>query len=117
CSPAMARSKRPHGYVRMSTTETFPTAPRRGIDPYKLGHGQNGDGGGRDYATGLGEGGPASSRVITGYGFWIFLLSDIIMFSCFFAAFAVLRSATAGGPTQSAIVEPWRVAAETGFLL
>ncbi|MGB6793621.1 MAG: hypothetical protein WBE53_19700, partial [Pseudolabrys sp.] len=27
----------------------------------------------------------ASKRVISAYGFWIFLLSDIIMFSAFFA--------------------------------
>ena len=32
----------------------------------------------------------ASKRVISAYGFWIFLLSDIIMFSAFFAAYAVL---------------------------
>ena len=30
---------------------------------------------------------PASRRIIVGYGFWIFLLSDIIMFSAFFATF------------------------------
>jgi cytochrome o ubiquinol oxidase subunit III len=102
----------------MSTAEFAGHEQRREIDPYRLGHGYGDFGrGGRDYATGRGEGGPASSRVITGYGFWIFLLSDIIMFSCFFAAFAVLRSATAGGPSQSAIVEPWRVATETAFLL
>ena len=37
-------------------------------------------------------------RIIVGYGFWIFLLSDIVMFSVFFAAYAVLQTATAGGP-------------------
>src|SRR5271166_3271733 len=102
----------------MSTAEAFSSPDRNLKDPYALGR-RRGEGGGdgHDYATGHGEGGPASARVITGYGFWIFLLSDIIMFSCFFAAFAVLRSATAGGPTQSAIVEPWRVAVETAFLL
>ncbi len=26
-----------------------------------------------------------SKRIVTGYGFWIFLLSDIVMFSAFFA--------------------------------
>ena len=30
-------------------------------------------------------GGLASKRIVVGYGFWIFLLSDIIMFSAFFA--------------------------------
>ncbi len=36
------------------------------------------------------RGRPASKRIVVGYGFWIFLLSDIIMFSAFFAAYAVL---------------------------
>ena len=41
----------------------------------------------------------ASKRVISAFGFWIFLLSDIIMFSALFATYAVLVPATAGGPT------------------
>jgi cytochrome o ubiquinol oxidase subunit III len=97
----------------MSLAEVF----RREADPYRLGRGYGDAGGGRYYATGHGEGGPASARVITGYGFWIFLLSDIVLFSCFFAAFAVLRNATAGGPSGGQLLEPWRVAAETAFLL
>ena len=40
--------------------------------------------------------GPAPKRVVVSYGFWIFLLSDIIMFSAFFAAYAVLSGQTAG---------------------
>ena len=67
--------------------------------------------------TGHGDTGPASKRIIVGYGFWIFLLSDIVMFSCFFAAFAVQRNATAGGPTMAQIVETPRVALETAALL
>jgi cytochrome o ubiquinol oxidase subunit III len=67
--------------------------------------------------TGQGDTGPASKRIIVGYGFWIFLLSDIVMFSCFFAAFAVQRDATAGGPTIHALVETPRVALETAALL
>jgi len=39
------------------------------------------------------------------------------MFSCFFAAFAVQREATAGGPTPRDIVDLQRVALETGALL
>ncbi len=38
-------------------------------------------------------------RIVVGYGFWIFLLSDIVMFSAFFATYAVLVGATAGGPS------------------
>jgi cytochrome o ubiquinol oxidase subunit III len=61
--------------------------------------------------------GPASRRVIVGYGFWIFLLSDIIMFSAFFAAYAVLSGATAGGPTAAQLFDTNNVALETGCLL
>ena len=45
------------------------------------------------------EGGPAAKRIVVAYGFWIFLLSDIVMFSAFFAAYAVLSGETAGGPS------------------
>jgi len=38
----------------------------------------------------------ASKRVVVGFGFWVFLLSDIVMFSALFAAYAVLVHATAG---------------------
>lgn len=48
--------------------------------------------------------GPAPKRIVTAYGFWIFLLSDIVMFSCFFAAYAVLSGQTAGGPKGSEIL-------------
>ena len=73
----------------------------------------------REAAPGSGHGasGPASKRVIVGYGFWIFLLSDIVMFACFFAAYAVLRNATAGGPAVRDIVDLPRVGIETGALL
>src|SRR5437016_4184759 len=42
-----------------------------------------------DLVPGRGGGGPASTRTVVAYGFWIFLLSDIIMFSGLFAAFAL----------------------------
>ena len=50
--------------------------------------------------TGTGEAGPAPKRLVTGYGFWIFLLSDIVMFSALFAVYVVLLNATAGGPLR-----------------
>jgi cytochrome o ubiquinol oxidase subunit 3 len=85
-------------------------------DPHR--HGQQGHGSEAPVkGTGQGETGPANKRIIVGYGFWIFLLSDIVMFSCFFAAFAVQRNATAGGPTIHALVETPRVALETAALL
>ena len=45
------------------------------------------------------EAGPASKRIVVAFGFWVFLLSDIVMFSALFAAYAVLTHATAGGPS------------------
>jgi cytochrome o ubiquinol oxidase subunit 1 len=60
---------------------------------------------------------PASKRIVTGYGFWIFLLSDFILFSGFYAAYAVLSHATAGGPTPAKLFDLKTVAIETAFLL
>jgi cytochrome o ubiquinol oxidase subunit III len=86
----------------MSVTETLPSTRSPESDPYRLGRDRAGAGPGggdigRGYSTGYGEGGPASKSVIVGYGFWIFLLSDIVMFSAFFAAHAVLQTATSSG--------------------
>jgi cytochrome o ubiquinol oxidase subunit 3 len=66
---------------------------------------------------GHGEGGPASTLVIVTYGFWIFLISDIVMFSAFFAAHAVLQTATDGGPAGRDLFDLRRVAIETACLL
>jgi cytochrome o ubiquinol oxidase subunit 3 len=60
---------------------------------------------------------PASQRIITGYGFWIFLLSDIIMFAAFFAAYAVLSNETAGGPSGRDLFDLRNVGIETACLL
>jgi cytochrome o ubiquinol oxidase subunit 3 len=65
----------------------------------------------------VGHEGPAPKRIITGYGFWIFLLSDIVMFSCFFAAYAVLLGQTAGGPSGAELFNLRNVAIETACLL
>jgi cytochrome o ubiquinol oxidase subunit III len=61
--------------------------------------------------------GPASKRIVTGYGFWIFILSDMIMFSAFFATYAVLLGQTAGGPTGHNLFDLRNVAIETALLL
>jgi cytochrome o ubiquinol oxidase subunit 3 len=68
-------------------------------------------------APGHGAGGPASKRVYVGYGFWIFILSDMVMFSAFFAAYAVLADATAGGPGGRQLFDLTNVAWETACLL
>jgi cytochrome o ubiquinol oxidase subunit III len=84
-------------------------ADDRPLPPRQAGHGHG--------AAARGPGGPASKRIIVGYGFWIFLLSDIVMFSAFFAAYAVLSGATAGGPTGRQLFDLKNVAVETGCLL
>ena len=61
--------------------------------------------------------GPAPKRIVTGYGFWIFILSDIIMFATLFATYAVLLGQTAGGPTGRDLFDLRNVAIETAFLL
>ncbi len=63
------------------------------------------------------EAGPAPKRIVVAYGFWIFLLSDIVMFSALFAAYAVLVRATAGGPTGAQLFNQASVAIETACLL
>jgi cytochrome o ubiquinol oxidase subunit III len=61
--------------------------------------------------------GPASKRIVTGYGLWIFILSDMVMFSAFFATYAVLLGQTAGGPSGHDLFDMRGVAMETGLLL
>jgi cytochrome o ubiquinol oxidase subunit 3 len=66
---------------------------------------------------GRGGGGPAATRTVVAYGFWIFIISDITMFSALFAAYAVLSSRTAGGPTPSEVINLRHVFIETMCLL
>ena len=68
-------------------------------------------------ARGRGGGGPAPTRIVVAYGFWIFILSDIVMFSGLFAAYAVLSGNTAGGPTGSELFNLRNVFIETMCLL
>ncbi len=77
-------------------------------DPHQLGHGDG---------AASSDFGPAPKRIVVGYGFWIFLLSDFILFSGFFAAYAVLADATAGGPSGRDLFELPNIALETALLL
>ena len=70
-----------------------------------------------ELVRGRGGGGPASKRTVVAYGFWIFILSDVAMFSGLFAAFAVLSHRTAGGPTGLEVINLYHVFIETMFLL
>jgi cytochrome o ubiquinol oxidase subunit 3 len=67
--------------------------------------------------TGLGNRGPQSKSIVVPYGFWLFILSDIVLFSALFAAYASLSHATDGGPTSSQLFDRTNVAIETGALL
>jgi cytochrome o ubiquinol oxidase subunit 3 len=86
-----------------------------GSDPYRLGH----DPALRDRqpVTEHAGGDLLSRRIIVGFGFWIFLLSDIVMFSALFATYAVLVGATAGGPTGAELFHLPYVGLETAALL
>jgi len=61
--------------------------------------------------------GLASKRIVTAFGFWVFLLSDVIVFSAFFATYVVLVDSTAGGPSGKDVFNLSIVALETGCLL
>ena len=64
-----------------------------------------------------GERSVSSKRIITAFGFWVFLLSDVVMFSAFFATYVVLVDMTAGGPSGKDLFNLYIVAVETGCLL
>jgi cytochrome o ubiquinol oxidase subunit 3 len=83
------------------------------VDPNHLGH-DNLSPGTEWAAPGRGEGGPAAKSVIVSFGFWIFLLSDIVMFSAFFAAFQVVAGNAAGTAPSFDLSN---VGIETGCLL
>jgi cytochrome o ubiquinol oxidase subunit 3 len=67
--------------------------------------------------TGLGQRGPESKSIVVPYGFWLFVLSDIILFSALFATYATLVHATDGGPTSNELFHRGLVAIETIALL
>ena len=51
------------------------------------------------------------------FGFWIYLMSDLLLFATLFATYAVLHRNTDGGPTAREIFELPYVAIETLLLL
>src|SRR5262245_474409 len=61
--------------------------------------------------------GPASIQTVASFGFWLFLLSDVVMFSALFAAYAVLQNHVAGGPDGLKLFDRGYVLAETACLL
>ena len=67
--------------------------------------------------TGLGRRGPESKSIVVPYGFWLFVLSDMVLFSALFATYASLVHATDGGPTTNELFDRGLVAVETMALL
>ena len=54
---------------------------------------------------------------MTVYGFWLYLMTDCVLFASFFAVYAVMVNSVAGGPSgQDIFLLPF-VAVETAFLL
>ena len=67
--------------------------------------------------TGLGHRGPESKSIVVPYGFWLFVLSDMVLFSALFASYATLVHATDGGPVTNQLFDRTNVAIETLALL
>ncbi|MFC7299677.1 cytochrome o ubiquinol oxidase subunit III [Herminiimonas aquatilis] len=57
---------------------------------------------------------PESSTLL---GFWLYLMSDCLIFACLFATYAVLGRNYAGGPTGADLFDLPLVAMNTAFLL
>jgi cytochrome o ubiquinol oxidase subunit 3 len=51
------------------------------------------------------------------FGFWLFLITDVIMFATLFATYVVLRNNTAGGPTAEELFQLPIIIASTFILL
>ena len=51
------------------------------------------------------------------FGFWIFLMSDLVTFAMFFAVYATSIHATAGGPGNADIINVTSIAIQTAMLL
>ena len=61
--------------------------------------------------------GRQSKSIVVPYGFWLFVLSDMVLFSALFATYASLVHATDGGPITNQLFDRDLVAVETIALL
>ena len=68
-------------------------------------------------ASHTGAGFHSERRGMTGFGFYLYLLSDCILFATLFAAFAVLHGAVADGPTGHQLFDLRNAFIETACLL
>ena len=53
----------------------------------------------------------------TVFGFWLYLMTDCVIFAALFGVFAVMREQFAGGPTPQQMFELPGVGLETAILL
>src|SRR3954465_9589170 len=51
------------------------------------------------------------------FGFWVYLMTDCVLFASLFATFAVLRNSTFGGPSGESLFSLSFVLSETLILL
>jgi len=73
------------------------------------GHHAHGHGGGHD--------GHHDLESMRQFGFWIFLITDVILFGCLFATYVVLKGNTNGGPTGAELFAMPGIIASTFILL
>lgn len=57
----------------------------------------------------------ATDRIM--FGFWVYIMTDLLMFAVLFAVYAVLRNNTLGGPTGRDLFSPGLALTETLLLL
>ncbi|MCW1908543.1 MAG: cytochrome o ubiquinol oxidase subunit III [Candidatus Saccharibacteria bacterium] len=57
----------------------------------------------------------ANDRVM--FGFWVYLMTDLLMFAVLFAVYAVMRESTVGGPDGAELFSPGLALIETLILL
>jgi cytochrome o ubiquinol oxidase subunit 3 len=62
-------------------------------------------------------GGHSERRGVTGFGFYLYLLSDCVLFATLFAAFAVLHRSVADAPTGKELFDLRNAFVETACLL
>lgn len=59
----------------------------------------------------------AERNEVTEFGFWVYIMTDCVLFASLFAVYAVLHNNTFGGPGGAALFDPSYVLAETLALL
>ncbi|SPJ26371.1 cytochrome c oxidase subunit 3 [Palleronia abyssalis] len=65
----------------------------------------------------LGYDGGEKAAEVTIFGFWTFLMSDLVTFGLVFAVFGTMTGATAGGPGPEEVTDLRSIAIQTALLL